>query len=419
MKRWLIVVSLLGVCHADVALAASQSPSLFERILAVFHLRPGGQHAAVAPNQTAQKAESAQAKSGQEAAPSEATERVRAVPAIETAQPVRAEPPIGARPPLPPEQSAPKPAKIAQTKPVPMAKKASPETAEPIRQAMPSIKAAQAVEPALPRAAPAAPKLTAAAPHPVTAPANAPRASAPPPAVAVAEPRPDVASPSVRKVAAAKAAVIAARAMPGAPPVQTAQAAETTQSVYAVASIDTYKPAAGWLAPRPMPAPPAQPADTAQPLPTALAEPHATLDQAMQINRKGKSDRAPLKVAILGAPNLKAAIPAEEAPIEAPRPPVQQEPKSACNGGRRIITAYYWEGHHTASGQPFNPRAMTAAHRTLPFGTHLNVTNPRTGKTVDVVVNDRGPFVRGVSLDLSIGAAQAIGLHGTGSVCVL
>jgi len=92
---------------------------------------------------------------------------------------------------------------------------------------------------------------------------------------------------------------------------------------------------------------------------------------------------------------------------------------SGCNGGQRIISAYYWEGRHTASGQPFNPRGMTAAHRTLPFGTHLTVTNPRNGQSVTVVINDRGPFVSGVSLDLSLGAAQAIGLHGTGSVCIL
>jgi rare lipoprotein A len=61
---------------------------------------------------------------------------------------------------------------------------------------------------------------------------------------------------------------------------------------------------------------------------------------------------------------------------------------------------------------------MTAAHRTLPFGTSLTVTNPRTGKSVTVVVNDRGPFISGVSLDLSLGAAQAIGMHGTGAVCI-
>jgi rare lipoprotein A len=135
----------------------------------------------------------------------------------------------------------------------------------------------------------------------------------------------------------------------------------------------------------------------------------------------------PVQVAILGAPNLKAALPAETAaPIEAPRPTdepnvptARPEPKSACNSGRRVVSAYYWEGRHTASGQPFNPRGMTAAHRTLPFGTRLNVTNPRTGKTVNVLINDRGPFVRGVSLDLSLGAAQAIGLQGTGSVCIL
>jgi len=89
-----------------------------------------------------------------------------------------------------------------------------------------------------------------------------------------------------------------------------------------------------------------------------------------------------------------------------------------CKGGQRIISAYYWEGRRTASGQPFNPQGMTAAHRTLPFGTHLTVTNPRTGKSVIVVVNDRGPFVSGVSLDLSLGAAQAIGLRGTVAVCV-
>jgi rare lipoprotein A len=129
----------------------------------------------------------------------------------------------------------------------------------------------------------------------------------------------------------------------------------------------------------------------------------------------------PVQVAMLGSPSLKAALPAETtAPFEAPADePRRPEAKSACDGGRRVVSAYYWEGHHTASGQPFNPRGMTAAHRTLPFGTRLNVTNPRTGKTVNVVVNDRGPYVHGVSLDLSLGAAQAIGLQGTGSVCIL
>lgn len=91
---------------------------------------------------------------------------------------------------------------------------------------------------------------------------------------------------------------------------------------------------------------------------------------------------------------------------------------SNCVQGERIITAYYAQGSRTASGARFDPRGMTAAHRHLPFGTRLMVVNPRNGKSVTVTVNDRGPFVRGVSLDLSLGAAKAIGMSGTGAVCM-
>lgn len=69
-------------------------------------------------------------------------------------------------------------------------------------------------------------------------------------------------------------------------------------------------------------------------------------------------------------------------------------------------------GSRTASGQRFNQNAMTAAHRTLPFGTRLKVTHG--GRSVVVTVNDRGPFIRGRVLDLSTGAARAIGLTGRG-----
>ena len=71
-------------------------------------------------------------------------------------------------------------------------------------------------------------------------------------------------------------------------------------------------------------------------------------------------------------------------------------------------------GHKTASGQRFNQEAMTAAHRSLPFGTKLRVTHG--GRSVVVTINDRGPFVRGRVLDLSTGAARAIGLSGIGQV---
>lgn len=69
-------------------------------------------------------------------------------------------------------------------------------------------------------------------------------------------------------------------------------------------------------------------------------------------------------------------------------------------------------GKRTASGARFNPMGMTAAHRSLPFGTRLKVTHG--GRSVMVTVNDRGPFIRGRVLDLSKGAAQAIGLTGRG-----
>jgi rare lipoprotein A len=92
---------------------------------------------------------------------------------------------------------------------------------------------------------------------------------------------------------------------------------------------------------------------------------------------------------------------------------------AGCSSGRRGIAASYGQGQRTtSSGERFDPRRMTAAHRTLPFGTRLTVTNLRTGKSVIVVVNDRGPYTRRMEIDLSIAAAKAIGLNGTTVVCI-
>jgi peptidoglycan lytic transglycosylase len=85
-------------------------------------------------------------------------------------------------------------------------------------------------------------------------------------------------------------------------------------------------------------------------------------------------------------------------------------------GGRGFsgMASFYGNesGSRTASGQRFNQNAMTAAHRSLPFGTKLRVSHG--GRSVIVTINDRGPFVRGRVLDLSTGAARAIGLTGAG-----
>jgi rare lipoprotein A len=78
------------------------------------------------------------------------------------------------------------------------------------------------------------------------------------------------------------------------------------------------------------------------------------------------------------------------------------------------MASWYQMGHRTASGARYNPDGLSAAHRTLPFGTKLRVTNSRTGKSVNVVVNDRGPFVGGRVIDVSRGAARQLGMMGTG-----
>jgi rare lipoprotein A len=73
-------------------------------------------------------------------------------------------------------------------------------------------------------------------------------------------------------------------------------------------------------------------------------------------------------------------------------------------------------GRRTASGETFNTHDLTAAHRTLPFGTRVQVVNQRNGQSVVVRINDRGPYSGGRVIDLSQASAQAIGLSGVGSV---
>lgn len=81
------------------------------------------------------------------------------------------------------------------------------------------------------------------------------------------------------------------------------------------------------------------------------------------------------------------------------------------------VASYYgrrFHGRLTANGERFNMNALTAAHRTLPFGSRVRVTNPRNGRSVVVRINDRGPFIRGRQIDLSRAAAEQIGMIGSG-----
>ena len=80
------------------------------------------------------------------------------------------------------------------------------------------------------------------------------------------------------------------------------------------------------------------------------------------------------------------------------------------------IAAYYSVDYvgRTATGQRYDPSKFTAAHRTLPFGTRLRITDPRSQRSVVVIVNDRGPFTRGRVLDLSLAAAKALRMTNRG-----
>jgi rare lipoprotein A len=91
---------------------------------------------------------------------------------------------------------------------------------------------------------------------------------------------------------------------------------------------------------------------------------------------------------------------------------------ASVRGSTSGKASYYWQGQMTASGGRFNPNAMTAAHRSLPFGTRVRVTNRSNGQSCIVTINDRGPFIGGRIIDLSRAAARAINMTGAGVASV-
>jgi rare lipoprotein A len=104
-------------------------------------------------------------------------------------------------------------------------------------------------------------------------------------------------------------------------------------------------------------------------------------------------------------------------------PPVTPRPAAAAPSGASHIVRASWygpgfDGRRATSGEVFNKRSLTAASRTLPLGSRVRVTDLSTGRSVVVKVNDRGPFVRGRSLDLSEAAARRIGVAGVARVKV-
>ena len=97
----------------------------------------------------------------------------------------------------------------------------------------------------------------------------------------------------------------------------------------------------------------------------------------------------------------------------------QTESNTELQAGVASFYSDRFQGATTASGEPFDQQALTAAHPSLPFGTKVLVTRPDTGQEVEVMINDRGPFVKGRVIDLSKRAARALGMIRRGTAPVM
>jgi rare lipoprotein A len=105
--------------------------------------------------------------------------------------------------------------------------------------------------------------------------------------------------------------------------------------------------------------------------------------------------------------------------LEQPAPAKTLEQSTVLGEGMASFYGAELAGNRTASGERFNPNAMTAAHRTLPMGTKLKVTNKANGKSVIVRINDRGPFAKNRIIDVSRGAAEKISMVRSGTARVI
>ncbi|MFI7637647.1 septal ring lytic transglycosylase RlpA family protein [Nonomuraea sp. NPDC049400] len=214
-------------------------------------------------------------------------------------------------------------------------------------------------------------------------------------------------SPQDRKLTAGKRWITAAA---GAAVV----AAASTTAWAAIGNTDSPEPAAA--APTPSQAKPLneaarQPApQSPSPAPKpAAARPKTTKSPATARPNPTKSPAtSPSKSATDSAATPKTTRSPSTTKSSSPKPKARVLASGTCGA------SYYDEGQMTASGERFNPSAMTAAHKTLPLGSKVRVTNPDNGESVTVRINDRGPYVGGRCLDLSRAAFAAIGNTGAG-----
>lgn len=165
----------------------------------------------------------------------------------------------------------------------------------------------------------------------------------------------------------------------------------------------------------------------------AVASETVTKEPVNEVVAKGTKKAAPTSAP---APTPSGSTDEDDAPASKQAPATAAAPKAAApeapkteqsgspQGDATTCKASFYgrgdgfDGGKTASGERFNAEAMTAAHKTLPLGTRIKVTNPSTGQSVVVKINDRGPYAGGRCLDLSAGAFDAIGDTGSGVMTV-
>jgi len=134
---------------------------------------------------------------------------------------------------------------------------------------------------------------------------------------------------------------------------------------------------------------------------------HTATERSAPLGVSPQASLAPQRRASVAHHRRVAAASRKHTPFAA-RPAVAKP--AAMTDGSVGIASFYKHGSKTANGEQFNPNDLTAAHRTLPFGTRLRVTHVATGQSVTVRVNDRGPFIPGRVVDVSHSAAEALGM---------
>lgn len=95
-------------------------------------------------------------------------------------------------------------------------------------------------------------------------------------------------------------------------------------------------------------------------------------------------------------------------------PNSQEHTIDRVEGGQWVVASMYWEDKLVSNGKKFNPIGWYIAHKTLPIGTHVRITNPKNKRSINVTVGDRGPFVPGRDIDLTLGAGTLLDFQGLG-----